>query len=521
LSYRANIWVRLFDELVSAYTPVVVVIEIGEVRLLEHWRRLLDRLSKRREVMTRTSAARSANRDSHENDLSAEKVKITTADLYRAGWASTLGSALEYYDFALYSVASALIFAPLFFPAQDPAVSLIGSFGSYFLGFAVRPVGGIFFGILGDRLGRRFVLLATIGLMGAASTLIGVLPTYSSVGYWAPLMLIGLRLLQGFGAGAEQAGAAVLMTEYAPRERRGFFAAIPFLGIQLGTVAASLIYFVLLLQVQDVAQTWWWRVPFLLSVVLIGVAIWIRLKLKESPEFKKLELRQQVDRRPLTHLLKNSKKTVLLGIGLRMGENGGSSLYQALAVSYMVGVVGLTGSVGALSLVFAPALGAIVVPLAGILSDRYGRIVVYRSFAIFQLLIAFPVWWILSLGNVTSSLIAMSIALAVGVWGMFGAQGALLPELFGARHRYIGVAAAREVSAVIAGGAAPLIGASIIAWTTSHFGGNKEAAILSWIPLAAYLTLLTVITMITTFYTPEPRGRDLDDLRDAGQSVGI
>jgi MHS family metabolite:H+ symporter-like MFS transporter len=241
-------------------------------------------------------------------------------------------------------------------------------------------------------------------------------------------MLIVLRLLQGLGAGAEQAGASVLMTEYAPRDRRGFFAAIPFMGIQLGTVAASLIYFVLLLQIQDVAQTWLWRVPFLLSVVLIAVAIWIRLRLKESPEFTKLEARHQVDDRPLTHLLENSKRTVLLGRGLRMAENGGSSLYQALAVSYIVGVVGLKGEIGALSLVFAPLVGALVVPLAGMLSDRYGRVIVYRAFAIFQLLIAFPVWWVLSGGNVAASLIVMSIALGVGVWGMFGAQGALRPS---------------------------------------------------------------------------------------------
>ena len=183
---------------------------------------------------------------------------LTTADLYRAGWASSLGSALEYYDFALYSLASALIFGPLFFPTQDPASGLIASFSTYFLGFAVRPVGGIVFGIMGDRLGRKFVLLATITLMGTASTLIGVLPTYASVGYWAPVMLVVLRLLQGLGTGAEQAGVSVLMTEYAPRERRGFFAALPFMGIQLGTVAASLVYFVLLLQVEDVAQTWLW-----------------------------------------------------------------------------------------------------------------------------------------------------------------------------------------------------------------------------------------------------------------------
>ena len=487
----------------------------------------LSEANKRRAMLPRRSQTRTrhdansaaAGTDGNDNAMPAERMGITTSDLYRAGWASSLGSALEYYDFALYSLASALIFGPLFFPTQDPAIGRIASFGTYFLGFAVRPVGGIIFGILGDRLGRKFTLVATISLMGAASTLIGVLPTYASVGYWAPLMLVGLRLLQGLGAGAEQAGASVLMTEYAPRERRGFFAALPFMGIQLGTVAASLIYFVVLLQIEDIAQSWLWRLPFLLSLVIIAVAIWIRLKLKESPQFAKLEARHQVDNRPLAHLLQGSKKTVLLGIGLRMGENGGSSLYQALAVSYIVKVVGVKGPIGALSLVFAASVGALVVPLAGMLSDRYGRVPVYRSFAIFQLIIAFPVWWVLSLGDVTSSIFVMSIALGAGVWGMFGAQGALLPELYGARHRYIGVAIAREVSAVIAGGVAPLIGAAIIAWTTSTYGGSKEAAVFSWIPLAAYLSLLTLITIITTFYTPEPRGRDLDDLRDAAQVV--
>lgn len=461
----------------------------------------------------------SARTDQGKRAPSGESAGMATQELSRAAWASTLGSALEYYDFALYSLASALIFGPLFFPTQDPDIGRIASFGTYFIGFAVRPVGGIIFGILGDRLGRKFTLVATVTLMGIASTLMGVLPTYASAGYWAPLMLIGLRLLQGLGAGAEQAGAAVLMTEYAPRERRGFFAALPFMGIQLGAVAAALVYYILLLRIEDVTHSWLWRLPFLLSIVIIAVAIWIRMKLKESPEFAKLKARQQVDDRPLAHLLKNSKKSVLLGIGLRLAENGGSSLYQALAVSYLVNVVGLKGSTGTLALICAAAVGALVVPLAGIMSDRFGRVIAYRSFACFQLLIGFPVWWVFSRGDVTTSVVALSLALGVGNWGMFGAQGAFLPELFGSRHRYIGVAMARELSAVIAGGVAPLLGAGIIAWTTSYYGGTKEAAVLSWVPLAAYLSLLTVITIITTFYTPEPRGRDLDDWHDAVQTL--
>jgi MHS family metabolite:H+ symporter-like MFS transporter len=400
-------------------------------------------------------------------------------------------------------------------------MGLIASFGAYFLGFAIRPVGGIIFGTLGDRYGRKFVLMATILLMGIASTLIGLLPTYATAGVWAPVLLVGCRLLQGLGAGAEQAGAAVLMAEYAPAKRRGYFAALPFMGVLLGTVMAAAIYFALV-RVEDISQSWLWRVPFLLSVVIIAVAIWIRLKLKESPSFAKLEARHQVKDSPLKHLIKHSKPTLLKVIGMRMAENGGSSIYQSLAISYMATATGLKGQIGPIALLLAGASGAIVIPLTGILSDRLGRIPVYRAFAVYQLVLAYPTWWVLSQGNATASIAMLCVALA-GVWGMFATQGALLPELFGAQHRYAGVAVGREVSAVIAGGVAPLIGASIIAWATAHWGGS-EGRILAWIPLATYVAILSLIGVVTTFYTPETRGRDLDDLRDAaempGQSVG-
>lgn len=443
---------------------------------------------------------------------------ITQGDLYRAAWAASIGSALEYYDFALYNLASSIIFAPLFFPSSDPTVGLMASFGTYFLGFAIRPVGGVVFGILGDRLGRKFVLLATVLLMGVASTLIGVLPTYQSVGYWAPAMLIALRLLQGLGAGAEQAGAAVLMTEYAPPARRGYFAALPFMGIQLGSVAAAIIYFSLLYGITDVSQTWLWRVPFLLSVIIIAVAIWIRLKLKESPSFTKLEARHQVDAHPLAHLLAESKRTVLTVIGLRMAENGASSIYQSLALSYAVAVMGVAGSVGAISLACASLTGAIIIIATGLLSDKIGRVPVYKGFALYQIVMALPVWWLLSRGTEASTIAGVVLGL-VSVWGMFATQGALLPELFGARHRYVGVALGREISAVFAGGIAPLLGASLISYLSANYGGKTGAA-YAWLPLAGYVAVLSLISFVTTFYIPETRGRDLDDLRDSHEAPG-
>ncbi|EJN35951.1 MFS transporter [Pseudomonas sp. GM80] len=436
-------------------------------------------------------------------------------DLHRAAWACSLGSALEYYDFALYTLASALIFGPLFFPEQSRAMSLIASFGTYFLGFAVRPLGGVLFGMLGDRVGRKFVLTSTVLLMGISSTLIGALPTFHQIGYLAPVLLVVLRLLQGLGAGAEQAGAAVMMTEYAPEGRRGFYAALPFLGIQLGTILAALVYFLVVSGNDNVIASGLWRVPFFSSVVIVALALYMRMSLQESPTFVRLKALKRVCDNPLKSAMEHSRPTLLLGIGLRLGENGGSSIYQALAVSYIVGVVGLQGPVGVLTLICAACLGAMTVPIAGKLSDRFGRVVVYRAFAVLQLALAFPVWWVLSLGHVVASIIAISIALGIGTWGMFGTQAALMPELFGSRHRYMGVSIAREVSAVIAGGIAPMIGAGIIALVVASHDGDASAGINAWLPIACYLSLLTLITLYTTFKTPETLNRDLDEARDA------
>lgn len=436
-------------------------------------------------------------------------------DLHRAAWACSLGSALEYYDFALYTLASALIFGPLFFPEQTRAMSLIASFGTYFLGFAIRPLGGVLFGMIGDRVGRKFVLASTVLLMGISSTLIGALPSFHQVGYLAPVLLVILRLLQGLGAGAEQAGAAVMMTEYAPEGRRGFYAALPFLGIQLGTILAAVVYFLVVSGNDNVIESGLWRWPFFSSVVIVALGLYMRMSLKESPTFIRLKALKRVCVNPLKSAMEHSKPTLLIGIGLRLGENGGSSIYQALAVSYIVGVVGLQGPVGVLTLICAASLGAITVPIAGKLSDRFGRVVVYRAFALVQLALAFPVWWILSLGNVVASIIAISIALGIGTWGMFGTQAALLPELFGSRHRYMGVSIAREASAVIAGGIAPMIGAGIIALVVASHDGDASAGVGAWLPIACYLTLLTLITLYATFKTPETLNRDLDEPRDA------
>ena len=426
------------------------------------------------------------------------------ANLRRATLASTAGSALEYFDFALYGLASALIFSKLFFSNLDPSVGLIASFATFGVGFFARPLGGLFFGTIGDRLGRKWVLITTIVLMGGASTLVGALPTYETIGVWAPILLVFLRLCQGFGAGAEQAGASVLMAEYAPVKSRGFFAALPFVGIQAGTLLAAGVFAYLGTLPEEVLLGWAWRIPFLSSVVLILIAVLIRMRLKESPTFVELEKHEQVAEKPLHEITRTSLGSVLRGIGLRMAENGGSYMFNSLAVAYATGTVMVSKSIGPVAVAVASLIGIVSVPLAGWISDRVGRVPVYRFGALVLLALAFPGWYLISLGNPVLVIAVIAVAIGFGVNTMLGAQCALLPEMFGNKHRYLGVAISREFSAVIAGGLAGVLGAILI----KEFGG-------SWLPLAIYAFVLAGITFATTFITPETKGRDLTKINDA------
>ncbi|AOY71094.1 MFS transporter [Paenarthrobacter ureafaciens] len=437
----------------------------------------------------------------------ADDAVVEPDQLRRATLASSVGSALEYYDFYIYGLASALIFGPLFFAPLGPDGALIASFATYGVGFAARPFGGLIFGFIGDRFGRKMVLILTIALMGTASFAIGLLPTFEQAGMLGAVLLVTLRIIQGLGAGAEQAGATTLISEVAPRRRRGFFASLPFVGIQLGTLLGAGTFALIAMADTSVLQGWLWRVPFLASFILIIVAVFIRLKLKETPAFQELEKHKNVVKNPIGALWKHSKKNVLVGIGLRMGENGNSSIYSALLVSFMsmpAGVFAGNNSIGPVGLLIAAGFAAILVVTFGALSDRFGRVPVYRYGALFQAIIAVPAFYLVTLGNVTLVWIVMAVGIAIGVQSMLGPQCPLLPELFGSQYRFTGVAMSREISAVIAGGIAPLLGAVLLA-ATNH----------SWLVLAIYSLVLALISFVTTFFTPETVGRDLVSTEDA------
>ncbi|MFJ3958112.1 MFS transporter [Arthrobacter sp. NPDC090010] len=427
-------------------------------------------------------------------------------NLQRATLASSIGSALEYFDFALYGLSTALIFNLLFFPQGDPAMATVAAFATFGVGFVARPFGGLVFGQLGDKLGRKWVLVVTILLMGGASTLIGVLPTYDQIGLWAPVLLVLLRLLQGFGAGAEQAGSTVLMAEYAPVKRRGFFAALPFIGIQAGTLLAGVVFSLISLLPKDQLMSWGWRVPFLFSFVLILIALFIRAKLRETPTFVELEKHEQIQEKPVKEIFTKGLPGVVVGIGLRMAENGGSYMFQTLSLAFFVSVVGKNADKGLLA--WGVSLGSLIgifsVPIAGAISDRVGRRAVYRAGAVFMLLYSFPAWWMLSLGNTWLAVVVIAVGIGIAVNTMLGPQCAMLPEMFGNRHRYLGVAMAREISAVLSGGLAGVLGAYIVAVSKGD-----------WLLLAVYMATLALITTCATFLVPETLRRDLLRTDDA------
>lgn len=435
-------------------------------------------------------------------------------DFIRATFSCWLGTTMEYADFALYGLAAGIIFGDVFFPDATPVMALLSSFAAYSVGFIARPIGALLFGWICDRYGRKLVMVITIALMGVSTTLIGLIPAYAQIGVWAPVCLVILRFSQGLGAGAELSGGTVMLGEYAPVKRRGLISSIIGLGSNSGTLLASLTWLLVLQMDKAALLSWGWRIPFLCSFLIAAVALVIRHQLRETPVFERQKAllaeqrrqslekglaQQQQDTRPFWQ----RTRAFWTMVGLRIGENGPSYLAQGFIIGYVAKVLMVDKSVPTLAVLIASIAGFAIIPFAGWLSDRFGRRIVYRWFCLLLMIYAFPAFMLLDSLNPAIIIPTIVVGMGLASLGIFGVQAAWGVELFGVTNRYTKMAFAKELGSILSGGTAPLIASALLSWT-GH-----------WWPIALYFAVMAGIGLVTTFFAPETRGRDLNLPEDA------
>ncbi|MFB8267623.1 MFS transporter [Streptomyces sp. NPDC055955] len=426
----------------------------------------------------------------------------------RAALAGLVGTALEQYDFVIYGTASALIFSQLFFAGSSPAVGVLASFGTYAVGFAARPLGGLFFSRYGDRLGRKWVLVATLLLMGGSTLAIGLLPTYDQAGAFAPALLVLCRMAQGFGAGAEQSGGSTLLTETARKGHRGVFAAMVMTGAALGTALGAAAWALVQLLPEDDLMTWGWRVVFASSLLVTGGALIIRRKLNESPVFEELKAQQAKPASPVGEVLRGGRRPLLLVMFMSLGVSSQSYTYQVFMASYLITTIGVDPALVPQVLLIGALCGGVAALCTGRLSDRFGRRPVSTAIMSALIVLPAPCFIALSTGSTTAVVVVMVLGFVFAAHGAVGVQMSYFPEMFGARYRYAGVTLGREFSSVLGGGVAPLICAGLV----TAFSG-------SWIPVAVYMMLMGLISLIAVRLSPETVDRDLTDPADATAQV--
>lgn len=414
---------------------------------------------------------------------------------------TVIGSIIEWYDIAVYGQAAALVFGTLFFPEFSSTAGIVASFATFGVGYFARPVGAMLFGHIGDRYGRRFSLVATLMLMGFATVAIGLLPTYASIGVLAPVLLVICRLLQGLGVGAEYVGAVTMVAEFSPAQKRGFYSSLPAAGVFIGIGMAAAVSAVVATLPEEQLMSWGWRIPFLLSILVVAIGLLIRLRVPESPVFTDLKEARARTKVPAVALVKAMPKRLLLV----MVANGvlAFNIYvvQTYSLSYIAGK-GVAKTVALSAVLVGCAVGALAIPLVGMLSDRTGRRPAYLAVSAFCALIPFPFFWMLDTANVALILVAFALALG-GCLAMFGSQAAYYSELFPAEMRFSGFALGREIPGALLAGPAPVISVGLV----SAMGGSPAL-------LAAAMVVVALAGLLAVVLLPETRGVDLAPIVD-------
>ncbi|MFP5019701.1 MFS transporter [Pseudonocardia phyllosphaerae] len=416
-----------------------------------------------------------------------------------------LGTTVEWYDYFLYGVAATLVFPVTFFPGSDPAAGTLLSLGTFAVGFVARPLGGLFFGHYGDLIGRKKLLVASLLMMGLSTFAIGLLPSYASIGVLAPLLLVLLRVIQGFALGGEWGGAVLIVSEHGSPEHRGFWASWPQAGAPAGQLLANgLLAVMALVQPEDAFQSWGWRIPFLLSAVLVLIGLYVRLAVEESPVFRDAQAKAAAraaagerESAPILEVLRSYPREVLTAMGARFAENVSYYIFTIVVSTYVKTQLGLPTSFVLGAVLIGAAVHLVTTPLWGAISDRVGRKPVYLFGAAGVGIWAFAFFFLLDTRSFALSAIAVTIGLVLH-GAMYGPQAAFLSELFGTKVRYSGISIGYQLASVFAGGLAPLIAASLLVATGTGYA------------IAAYIAASSVLTIIAVATYSETRTRRLD-----------
>jgi metabolite-proton symporter len=413
-------------------------------------------------------------------------------------FASAIGTTIEWYDFFLFGVVTPLVFNKLFFPNFDPLVGTLLAYTTFFVGFISRPIGGIIFGHYGDRIGRKTVLVLTILIMGVATFLIGLLPTYATVGIWAPVMLLFLRIFQGIGIGGEWGGAVLMAVEHSPAGRRGFYGSWPQIGVPAGLLLSSGMVYLLSYLPEADFFSWGWRIAFLISAVLVAVGLYIRLKIMETPAFTRIQESDKVVHVPFFELWRTHGKNTLLGLGARYIEGVTFNIFGVFAVGYLAGTLGLPRQTALAGVMIASAIMIVMLPIYGNLSDRIGRRRMFGVAGILIGILSFPAFWLMQTKEPLLVWIAIAVPFAFVYPAVYGPQAALFSELFDTRVRYTGISFVYQFSGIYASGLTPIIATALL-----PMGGNKP-----WL-ICLYVLAVSIVSALSVFAMTEAHKRDM------------
>jgi MHS family shikimate/dehydroshikimate transporter-like MFS transporter len=418
-------------------------------------------------------------------------------DIRRILWSSVIGASIEWYDFLVYAAATALVFNQLFFPTLNAHLGSIAAFGAYAAGFLARPVGALIFGHFGDRIGRKPMLITTMLIMGAGTFLIGLLPTYYQVGIAAPVLLVVLRLLQGIGLGGEWAAAVLMVFENAPAERRGLMSSMVQMGNPIGHIMVSGLFSIVALLPEPVFLAWGWRVPFLVSIVVVGVGLFIRLKLDETPSYLEVRRTGRIAKIPIVEVIRHYPRSFLTAVGLKISDIAYATIGGIFVIAYVTRHLGLSREL-ALSAVLVANLTALAfIPLFGWLSDQVGRRAMFYAGCLFCGAFAFPLFWLLDTRDPALIILTVTLIICFGEMLMFSVGASWYAELFDARVRYTGISFGFQVGSTISGGLTPLIAESLLSPTN----------VATW-PISLYLISCACVTAFAAWAAPIIKSSD-------------